>query len=348
MKKKILILTGIIIIGLVITAWFVTRSKSPSHVFYTSGTIEGREVNISPMISARIVDEPFREGDAVHKGEVLVRLESDELTAAVSQAGAALDKSKSDIQVYESAVKVARADIDKADADIENARAQGSRAHARMVDARREMNRYKALYRKEMAPKGTLDTAVMNYETAVADTGAAKAALSAAMAEKTSAEARLESAKNQLLSAQVAVREAEAGLSLAKAKLSKTVIACPINGTIVYIAAENGEVVSPGMTIMTVVDMDRLYARVDVDETRVGGIRLHQAATIRTEGPESRTFTGKVIEIGRYAAFATERDVTRGRQDIKTFKVKIDIDNNDGFLKPGMTVDVAIPEKGRA
>ena len=347
MKKKIIIPIILCLLGLAGLAWFSALSKSPSHVFRTSGIIEGREINITPMIAARIVKEAHREGDAVRKGEVLVWLESDELSAAVARAEAALEKAKADVRVCESAVTVARADIDKADADIENARAKGDRARAQMAEAKREMDRYKTLYRKEMAPKGTLDTAVTAYESAVADIAAAKAGLSAAMAGKTSAQARLESAENQQVSATAAVREAGADLALNRAKRAKTVITCPMNGTIVYIAAEKGEVVSPGMTIMTVVDMGRLYARVDVDETRVGAILLGRTATVRTEGPDARSFTGKVSEIGRYADFATERDVTRGRQDIKTFRVKIDIDNNDGFLKPGMTVDAAIPLKDR-
>jgi len=58
-----------------------------------------------------------------------------------------------------------------------------------------------------------------------------------------------------------------------------------------------------------------------------------------------KAFRGKVSEIGRYAEFATQRDVTRGRQDIKTFRVKIKIDDKEGILKPGMTVSVEIPKK---
>jgi hypothetical protein len=56
-------------------------------------------------------------------------------------------------------------------------------------------------------------------------------------------------------------------------------------------------------------------------------------------------FKGKVSELGRYAEFATQRDVTRGRQDIKTFRVKINIEDSAGLLKPGMTVEVEIPQK---
>jgi HlyD family secretion protein len=59
-----------------------------------------------------------------------------------------------------------------------------------------------------------------------------------------------------------------------------------------------------------------------------------------------KTFQGKITEIGRYAEFATQRDVIRGRQDIKTFRVKVRVDDPERLLKPGMTVEVEIPKKG--
>jgi hypothetical protein len=51
-------------------------------------------------------------------------------------------------------------------------------------------------------------------------------------------------------------------------------------------------------------------------------------------------FKGTVSEMGRYAEFATQKDVSKGRQDIKTFKIKITVPDSGGFLKPGMTVQV--------
>jgi HlyD family secretion protein len=113
----------------------------------------------------------------------------------------------------------------------------------------------------------------------------------------------------------------------------------------VFKALEKGETVSPGVTILTIVDLADLYVRVDLDETMVGNISLNSEAIIRTVGTPQRTLKGKIYEIGRYAEFATQRDVTRGRQDIKTFRVKVRFADTGGVLKPGMTVEVEIPKK---
>jgi HlyD family secretion protein len=73
---------------------------------------------------------------------------------------------------------------------------------------------------------------------------------------------------------------------------------------------------------------------------------LDGRASVTAEGLPGRVFKGKISEIGRYAEFATQRDVVRGREDIKTFRVKVRVEDPDGLLKPGMTVEVAIPVKG--
>jgi hypothetical protein len=140
----------------------------------------------------------------------------------------------------------------------------------------------------------------------------------------------LTSAWNRIL------RQSEATLTYSRAKLAETAVKSPISGVVVFKALEKGETVSPGPTILTFVDVDNLYIRVDLEETIIGSIALNSEASIRTEGAPDRIFKGTVSEIGRYAEFATQKDVSKGRQDIKTFKVKITVSDSGGFLKPGL------------
>jgi len=120
-------------------------------------------------------------------------------------------------------------------------------------------------------------------------------------------------------------------------------ITSPIAGTVVFRAFEEGETITPGVTVLTIVDMDNLYVRLDIDETRISGVVLGKEAEITLEGLPGRVIKGRIMEIGRYAEFATQRDVVRGRQDIRTFRVKIDAGDHGGVLKPGMTVSVRMP-----
>ena len=67
------------------------------------------------------------------------------------------------------------------------------------------------------------------------------------------------------------------------------------------------------MTILTVVDMQNLYARVDIDETLIDNVALNSKAVIRTEGTTDRRFNGTVYEIGRYAAVCNPERRNQGK-----------------------------------
>jgi RND family efflux transporter MFP subunit len=143
--------------------------------------------------------------------------------------------------------------------------------------------------------------------------------------------------------AEAALQAAQAAVAYDRVKLDETRIISPMDGTLVYQFFAAGEIVSPGQTILTLVDTRHLYARLDVDETRIDDLALGTPARLSTLGKPPHRINGRVSEIGRYADFATQRDVTRGRQDIRTFRVRVAVDDPQGVLKPGMTVEVTIP-----
>lgn len=342
--RRRLILGGVaILIVIAILILFFAKRGERSESIRTTGIVEGVEVNISAMVPGRILKECCKEGDAVREGDTVIELESDDLRASVEQALAGVEKAKAEVRVSESAIEGSKANLISADADIRNAEAEVEKARAQMEEAKREMDRLNALFKEGIIPKASLDVAVTNHDTAVANHASSKAELTAASSKRDAAAAQLRTAESQLNSAKAGLKQAEANLSYSQAKLAETVIKSPISGTVVFKALEKGETVSPGVTVLTIVDLNNLYVRVDLEETVIGSVALNSEAMIRTEEVPGRVFTGKVSEIGRYAEFATQRDVTRGRQDIKTFKVRIAVEDSGGFLKPGMTVEVEIP-----
>lgn len=116
-----------------------------------------------------------------------------------------------------------------------------------------------------------------------------------------------------------------------------------MDGMVTFRALEQGETVAPGVTVLTVVDQRNLFIRVDLEERQVGRVAVGSTAMIGVESLPGQRFSGTVAEISRYGEFATQRDVVRGRQDLRTFKIRIDLGEHGGRLKPGMTVDVSIP-----
>lgn len=344
MKRKYVAVAIIAVIVIVVIAFAVHYTAGQPAEIRTTGIVEAPEANISSMVSGTIVYECCREGDNVQKGQILVEQESGTIRAALAQAVAGIQSARSNVASAKSAIASVQSNIQTAKADILNARAGVEKARAQMLEARREKNRNEVLYKENAVAKATLDIARTNYQSAVADYNSSKAALANTESRLKAADAQLQSARSQLASSQANVKQSQGNADFYRAQLGYTVIRSPFSGTIIYKSLETGENADPGVTIMTLVDQSRIWVRADIEETYVGGIRLNGPATIRAVVDKSgRTFGGRVVEINRYAQFATQTDVTRGRQDIKTFKVRIAVTDQSGYLKPGMTVGVDIP-----
>ena len=151
-----------------------------------------------------------------------------------------------------------------------------------------------------------------------------------------SARARVESVKRQ-------IDAASAQKAKAAVYLDYTRIASPTNGIVDTRAALAGEVVNPGQAIVTLINEDNLWVRADVEETYIDRIKLGDTMTVRL--PSGATRQGTVYYRSVDADFATQRDVSRTKRDIKTFEIRLRCDNHDRALAVGMTAFVLLPLK---
>lgn len=320
-------------------------SKQADTSVRTSGIIEGPEVNLAPKTPGRISEICCNEGDHVQKNQVVIRLESDDLAAAVEQSKAGVEQAQANIGVAESSIRYARANIETAESEIKAVQADNEKAKAQMDDSDSKLARAQALFQKNFISQEALDTSTTAHTALGADYSSQKSKLIEAQFKRDAVIAQLSTTNNQLQLARSNLKQSQATLAYNQAKLADMIIETPISGTVVFKALEKGETVSSGVTVLTVVDLANLYVRVDVDETLVDKIAVGGDVTIKTEGTSGKQFKGKVSEIGQYAEFATQKDVKSGQQDIKTFRVKIAFQEPAGLLKPGMTVDVEIAKK---
>lgn len=344
MKKRVLII-GVVILVLAASLFLYSKKGKRTEAIGTTGVVEGTEVNLSSKVSGRISEFCCKEGDGVIAGNAVVRLESDDIRASVEQARAAVLRAKADVGAAEADIKNSGANIRSAEADIKSAEAEIERVRVQMEEALRQMHRSERLFSEGFISKSDMDLSMTSYESSKASYSAAEARLRASLSKKDAAASQLNSSKSLLSSAMARVKEAEAALSFQEARLRDTEITTPISGTVVFKGMETGEVVSPGVTILSIVDLEDLWVRIDLEETFIGRVKLGDEAVIQVGGMPERSFRGTVAEIGKEADFATQRDVARGRQDIKTFRVKIKTEDKTGTLKPGMTVNVEIPKK---
>jgi len=151
-----------------------------------------------------------------------------------------------------------------------------------------------------------------------------------------SAKARVESVKKQIQSAAAQKQKAEVYLDYTK-------IFAPTNGIVDTRVALQGEVVNPGQAIVTLINQDDLWVRADVEETYIDSIHLGDKLQVTL--PSGATREGVVFYRSVDADYATQRDVSRTKRDIKTFEIRLRCDNSDRALAVGMTAYVGLPLK---
>ena len=127
-------------------------------------------------------------------------------------------------------------------------------------------------------------------------------------------------------------------------RLGYTNVYAPVTGTVSVRAARQGEVVNIGAPIVTIVDLSDTWARVAIPETYADHIGYGDVLRVRMPG--GTITSGKVFFKGVEGDFATQRDVSRRKRDIRTIVLKVRLDNPKGAFVPGMTAEVLVsPEQ---
>jgi HlyD family secretion protein len=235
--------------------------------------------------------------------------------------------------------------IRQAQANLAAAEAQEDEAEANRDNAVTTLKRVEELAARGASPGQDLDQARTAFAVAGARLGAVAKQVEAQRAALALARANGEqTAGRRAALAATRSQEAAARAQADKAavRLAYTEIRAPAAGVVDVRAARAGEVVAAGQPILTIIDPDNLWVRVDVEETYVAGIRLGDRLRVRLPSGEERE--GTVFFRGVDAGFATQRDVSRTKRDIKTFEIRLRVDNRDRRLAVGMTAHVVLPE----
>jgi len=347
MKSRRPIVAAVVVAVLLVVAvvvHFVTRA--PSSLVLT-GIVTTDEVRVSAMVQGRVVDLMVGPGDVVKKGQLLARIEQQDAQADVEYfqnsehaSAAAVDESAAQLELLEMQT---REQIRQAEAALAVSRAQAAQGDANLEQARLELERQSGMRERELNSQQALDQARTAFAaaTAAAQSGhkqidAAEAALALAKANAEQIAVRraaLETSRRQLAAAGAQTQRA-------KVRLGYTEVTAPLDGVVDVRAALAGEVVGPGAAIVTLIDPDDLWVRADIEETYIEKVKIGDAVQVRT--PSGRTFSCSVFHRGVDADYATQRDVSRTKRDIKTFEIRARCDNSDRSLAVGMTAFVTV------
>ena len=354
-KWKILILLGLLVViagaigasikiskrGIVnVQTGRVVRADLTSLVT-ASGEIKPKNyINIGANTqgAAPIVGIYVKEGDHVHKGQILARLAAVQPTADLHAQEASLNAVMADSSAGEAAVNSALQNVAVAEAQVEHDRAD-------VEQKKMDLQRAKELFDGKLIAAQDYEAKKVTYDLAVATLQASERKVAQARAARAQAAAQLTSSQRKVAQSQAMVTRSHDILSQYDAR-------APLDGVVTNLPVHVGETVVPGIqnstasTIMTIADMSIITAEVHVDETDIVSVKMDQSADVTIDAIPDRTFKGKVIEIGdtallRSSGVAASQSQTSS-QEAKDFKVVIALDIPESLVRPGLSCTAKI------
>jgi multidrug resistance efflux pump len=324
--------------------WAVVHRKKE---IVLTGIVTTDEVIVSSEIQGRLQKLLVHEGDIVTNGQLLGVIQPAEhvadlayYTDSAAQSAAQVAQARADLAFQESQTSNMTW---QSEANLAATQQQIAQAKADLENLSLDYKREESLYKQGV-------DSVKEYDQARTAQDGAKARVQSLEKQAVAAQAAL--AMSKATEAQVSGRRAalEAGIHQSAAAdaqkdkaaivLGYTQILAPTNGTVDVRAALEGEVINPGQGIVTLINPRNLWVRADVEETYIDRIKLGDKFTVRL--PSGATREGTVFFRGVDADYATQRDVSRSKRDIKTFEIRLRCDNDDNALAVGMTAFVLL------
>jgi HlyD family secretion protein len=313
-----------------------------------TGIVTTEDVIVSPQVGGQIGQLLVKEGDQVQRDQLVAVMMTDELQADREYYAHNVDSIASQVGENEANLRYEQRQtedrVQQAQANLDAAIAQRGEALAGLENARIVLERTQKLSGEGVAPVQQLDQARTAYDAAKArvetidkqiESQRAAVTLAATNSEQVAAR------QSRVRSTQQQVQAATAQRKKADIRLSYSEVRAPIDGTVDLRVARQGEIVNPGQPIVTLINPDDLWIRADIEETYIEHVRLGDQLPVRLPSGEARM--GTVFYRAADAGFATQRDVSRTKRDIKTFEVRLRVDNKDRRLAVGMTAYVDLP-----
>jgi HlyD family secretion protein len=326
MKRRIpvlIVLAALVAAGVYFYPRFTKGSKPQSEIVL-SGNIEAHESLVSFKVQGRIVELPVEEGQSVEKDSLLARLEDADYRQRV--------------RIDEASVHVRQSNLALT---LAGTREQEVKAlQQNMVDAQADLQQKKLDY--DRAQRLFNEDAVSAQDRDLADTAFKRSQAAFQATQQKYNEAVEGSRKEEIAIAEANLKEAHANLGMSRVNLDYTVLRAPSAGVITVRQAELGEVVVPGTPVVTLADLDHIWLRAYIAETDLGRVRWGQDAVVTTDTFPGKQYHGHVSFIASEAEFTPKSVQTYKERVMLVYRIKIDIDNPNHELKPGMPADAHI------
>jgi membrane fusion protein (multidrug efflux system) len=251
--------------------WYIDYSK---YIKTDDAHVDADMVGVSPKILGRVNQLFADEGDSVQQGELIAELDSTDLLAQKQQA-------ISGKGLAEASVAQARA---KYQYDLQNIKV----LEIALSKAQEDFSRSKSQFEGSVITKEQFDHSKKTLETAQAQLNAAQSMIHVS--------------KTQIQSAEATVENAEAQINTISTQLKNTRLFAPCSGVIGKRWLMPGDIAQPGQSIFTIVNDQKLWVSVFLEETKLENLKIGQPVIFTVDTYPDAIFTGKISTIGSNTA----------------------------------------------
>jgi len=283
-------------------------------IYLMAGTVEANQkTDVTSKVTAKVAEVVVEIGTEVDKGQALIKLDTKDLQAQLDQAKAGVAIAEANL---EKALKGARPELKlEAEALVDS-------ANKSYDNAKNNYNRINKLFLKGFSSKQQLEIAEGQMASAKGQLKSAKEKLNLL---------RNGERKETISLMKAQVKQAKAVLKMAQNQLDDCIITAPISGVITTKEANVGELVSPGRTLVSIMNTDDFVVKAYLPVTFKDKIKSGQQVEVRISELANKLLTGKVMAIDPAID-----------QNSKKILVKVRLNGEDTTLKPGMFAEIGL------
>jgi HlyD family secretion protein len=316
-RRATIITAGLVLVAAGVGGYLLWRPQAAAPIV---GVVRVTEIRVAPEVGGQLAAIKVRKGDQVRTGDVVAELSADELTAAVTQARAALDAASANRDHVYAGVRAE---------EIASLAAAIAKAKSKLEYAQAQQTRTATLAQTNTATQAALDQADNDVASARADVAEAQANHDAAVAGPT---------KEERAIADVQVKAAAAALAVLERRLDKTILRAPADGVVTVIVAEIGENIRAGEPVLAIEATGKRWLSFNAREDFLHGLTVGTKVDVARPGTRELTpaIVTELIPLGSFATWQAERAI--GDHDRATLRLRLDPQGDAIALEPGMTV----------
>lgn len=320
----------------------VDRGQITAAVRATGTLTPMTTVVVGSMLSGQIVEILADYNSQVKAGQVVARLNSDQIKTRRDAAAADVAQARADLVVKRAQLDRAKTARVKANSTVKDLEAQRDRTAAQLADAKRTFERQSELFNRGAGSQQSFDTARTQVEIQAASLASNEAQVASAKAELAGLDADIALAEGQVQSGEALILSREAKLKDIMIDLERTEIRSPVDGVVVQRQVNLGQTVAASLSapelFQIAQDLREIDIYANIDEADVGRLKPGQPVTFTVNAYPNRTFEGRVhmVRLGAQTI-----------SNVVTYTGVVRVENRDMALLPGMTANLQVVTEDR-